>query len=151
MAALSVWEAVLDAVVTGVQGLSLTGVSSGNVVRVWSPRLVKGVDSAPRVWVYPAGAEDQPGTLTGVDDISYPVGVTMARAGNQDREANIPAMLEARQKVFRYFRNQRLSGVSEIQTCRAEPGPVLDPGKFADNVLWWTITLRFVSREARGV
>lgn len=150
----SVHYLCLQAIRTAVLSLNLTGISASNVTVKWLPRSMAEVDTMPNIVVAPIGSEQQPGTLTGQDDIGYKCAVVVFDAQNQDYVANLARNLLWRQRIFRAVRHQILSGastsLSKIITVNTEPGPVLNPQAFAGNVFMTPLVFVCVSREPRG-
>lgn len=140
----------LVAIQQRIQGLALSGIASSAVLVRWMPRSWESVDTLPCVVVAPPGREEQPGILTGRDDIQYPCVVVFLDRGNQDNTANLARNLLWRQRVFRALRHQRLAGVPEIITTDVDPTFVLDEAEWAKN--YWHSALLFLprSREVRG-
>ena len=86
------------------------------------------------------------------DDIGYPVHVSFVSVGGRQEALTYkhPRMLLWRQQVARHFRNQRLTGVSEIWQCLIEPANTFLPAEFLRNVDHSQLTVRCMSREHRG-
>lgn len=143
---------ILEAVKTGVNAIGLSGIPSAQVHRVWLPRVLEGLTTFPAVLICPVGAETDVSALTGRDDIGYPVLVALVDKQQADNVANMPRNLLWRQKVARYFRHQRLSGVTEVQLpTEIIPDQVVLPEAFSKNLFMSAILFRFVSREPRGL
>lgn len=84
------------------------------------------------------------------DDVGYPVRIDIVDNDNHAGGTTIADHLLARERIARFFRNQALSGVTEIYNCEAIPGPISDHTAFDKNLFVSTLTLRFISREIRG-
>lgn len=144
----------LAAVQTQIQALALPGLAPAGVVLAgWLAHWRQGgIDPAlPLVEVAVGGAaEEQPGVLTNVDDIAYPVAVHVVDASNRNYGLNLARYLLWRQRIFRAFRHQRLPGVPEVFTCDVTPDHVVDEKQFQDNYFRSSMLLRFRSREPRG-
>jgi len=84
------------------------------------------------------------------DDVGYPVRIDIVDNDNHSGGTTISDHLLARERIARFFRNQALSGVTEIYNCEAIPGPISDHTAFDKNLFVSTLTLRFISREIRG-
>lgn len=117
----------------------------------WVPRNLDAVDAMPGIAVNPFGREGQPGTLTGRDDINYPVTVTFFDTQAQGNAENLARDLLWRQRAFRAFRHQRLAGVPEIFTADVVPDPVADAGAYKTNLWVSSFLINFRSREVRGL
>jgi hypothetical protein len=146
----SVHYRCLTAVQQRIQGLSLSGISSAQVVIKFLGREWPDVDNPPNVMVVPYGKEGQPGLLAGRDDIEYPVVVLIFDKLNQDYTSNLARDLLWRQQIFRALRHQRLVGVPEVITVTAEPDFVVNLEAFNRNVLLSGLRLLCRSREVRG-
>jgi hypothetical protein len=95
-------------------------------------------------------AETQVGGTNVRDDIGYPVYLTFVDRSSGMYVANRPAYLLARQRIFRYFRNQRLGTIPEVYIVKPEPGPVLKITRGDYNLTLSVLVLRPISREVRG-
>jgi hypothetical protein len=93
--------------------------------------------------------ESQPGVLTGLDDIVYPVRVNICDLADAAVPTNRPTYLLWRQQIFRKFRHQRLN-VPEIILVEVDPQVVVDPKLPAYNHFITGLTLNCKSREIRG-
>jgi hypothetical protein len=69
----------------------------------------------------------------------------------QDRARDPGEILLWRERIERMFIGQYLAGVTEVYDCNVEPAPVLDPSMPAYQYVVSAFTLRFKSREPRGV
>lgn len=148
----------LTAVQARIRALSLSGIENANVlvkklpIEKWAFR-----DTGlglPGVLVTPQRETMDPRAGTNIrDDVGYGVLVTVCQADNQDHtlEAGLSERILWREKVARAFRSQRLSGVSEVYTCRIEPGDPLIPAAWLQQVHASALLLRFLSREVRGI
>jgi hypothetical protein len=139
-----------------IQSLSLEGISSAHII-VRKLATDKDIGSGLAV-EYPAivlaqlGIENQPpgGGTNLRDDVEYPVLIAILAADNRDLVANQGRYLKWREQINRAFRNQRLTGVPEVYTVRVQPGPIVSPSSFWQNIYHSSIVLRCVSRESRG-
>lgn len=86
-----------------------------------------------------------------LDDIEYPVEVSILKADNQSVTSAIDTYTKWREQIYRAFRWQRLPGVNEVYTCKVEPGTSIVPSAWQNNLLASVLTLRFTSREVRGI
>jgi hypothetical protein len=106
----------------------------------------------PIVLISPTGREGLAGSLTGRDDVVYPVAVSITDRKLGAYEADLARDLLWRQKISRAFRNQRLAGVPEVITAGVVPDWILDPGVLAQARLWKSgFLINFTSREPRGI
>lgn len=143
-------QRILEAVQSTIRNLSLSGIDSANVlVRAtpWDRNLTKPcVVIAPLQEQMPANE----GTNT-KDQIGYGVIVTFAKATNEDVTTSRNAFLEWRRRAAAAFRNQRLSGVSEVYRCTIEPLPVLLGSAFDKGLDLGGFVIRALAYEARGL
>lgn len=136
----AVIEQVLVAVRTTIQGLSLTGIDSANIVD-----MLLGDDqggSGPNVGGYPciiccynpAGGETiDPTAGTNVsDDIEYPVQVIIIATENRDQTTNRTRNWTWRDSIITVFHQKRLSGVTGGVAWRC----LVRPGTSADRPRW---------------
>lgn len=130
--------------------LSLSGMPGGNILVKWLPRHWERIDSTPQICIVPLGKEGQPGLLTGLDDIEYPVVIATIDKDNNDYTLNLALRTLWRQQIFRTFRHQRLPGVPEIITTPMVTEYVVDPALFNRNYFYSALLARFRSREVRG-
>ena len=154
----SVHYSCLLAVQGALQGLSLPGITSSNIVVVKFPWLDRAeaaglVSGYPAVLISPFGHETMfrsEGTNVR-DDVTYPCLVVFIQAPDNDLRANQNRYLLWRQMTHRAFRNQNLPGVNEIITCRVEPHEIGVHEEFVKGVWHSATVLEFISREVRGV
>lgn len=150
----SVFKNILEAVQTGIQGLSLAGISSANVqiVKVFSDREAL-TPELPGILILPLGPErmnSREGTISS-DDIWYPVGVAIFAADVQDQSIDFDQYLLWRESIRKKFISQPLAGVVSVRKCNVEPQEVVNPRRWlADNIWVSALVLRFMSRETRG-
>jgi hypothetical protein len=146
-------EQILDAVVQKIRTLNLEDVDSASVDFKWMPRKVdSSVDPLPQVQVIPINGETFPGTLTGRDDVGYPVMVVLIDSQDKDFKKNKRRNLMWRSLILKAFRFQHLTGPTEAYNCIPEQQTIIDPANFKDGNLFVSfIALRFISRERRGV
>lgn len=106
----------------------------------------------PGIIVGPTGLETLLPGLNVRDDIGYPVPVFFVDRASGEETGRMKPFLLWRERIHRYFRHQRLSGVPEIWMCAVEPGPTFDiPKELEYQFLLSSTNLRFTSREPRGV
>jgi hypothetical protein len=147
--ALAVHERALLAIQARIQGLTLDGLPVANVYAQLFPN--DKVITLPCVLLTLEGlSETQPGTLTGLDDIGYPVRISICARNDGDYVTNRGRYLLWRQQIARALRNQRLSGVTEVFDVRLEYGQVVDRKLPAFAFFVTGLTARAMSREIRG-
>ncbi len=148
----SIHKACLDAYVTRIQGLGLSGILSSSVDSRWLPRVWEDIDTLafPRIMVSPVGTEQPKDVMSTRDDIELPVLVSIVDKQNQDYVANQDRNLLWREKIASAFRHQRLVGVQSILTTDVEYQPVVDPANFQKNLFYSSILFRPRSRQTRG-
>lgn len=147
----SLHDRILDAVVTRIQGLSLSGVSSANIVKRWVPQFVPEITTLPAIFVSPIGSEGEVGGLNNRDDIGFPVLVVIIAASNQNNTDYTSRNTLWRERIQSALRHQFLSGVSEVIDCVPLFGTVFDPSFWLSEDLHWSpMAFRFMTRTARG-
>jgi hypothetical protein len=151
---------VLDAVVTLIRSLNLSGIGSNatKVFRRWLPIYLFGTDDAagggaglPMIQVGPFGRELPMDVLTNRDDVGYPVMVGFFDAVDAKLENNIPRNLKWRRQVAAAFRAQQLAGVPEVVLTVWQPDAIADVAGLHQNYQVGAMTLMFRSRETRGL
>lgn len=119
-------KTIEEAVVTVIQGLSLTGVMSVNVQRLVSSQdvAIEGVQF-PAIRVAMTGREtmDPSAGTNQSDELVYPVAVYMLDVANQDQQAKSggDTWLYWRELIAKAFHNKRLSAVSTSLKCVVQP------------------------------
>lgn len=157
----SIHEACLLAVQERIRSLGLlladgsTPLPDANVVIVKDPWITRlfGEDrglALPGIVISPVGNEQQLGGLNDLDDIGYPVFVSIVAADNQDLTTNLDVYLVWRQRIAAALRHQRLAGVASVITVNQLETSVFIPETFKQG--FWVSNLEFscVSREPRG-
>ena len=150
----AVYSNILDAVVTGIQGLNLTDIPPAHVVKrkLVSDRKTV-LPTLPGIVVASYGNK-APSPTAGTfakDDIPYQVVVCMFAASDQDLVANQDRQFQWGEAIASKFRSQPLSGVSSVITCNVVSDFSFVPTLFFNgnaDVSW--IVLKFTSRETRG-
>jgi len=148
-------DQVLAGVVSTIQGLSLTGVTSANVVSQ-----IVGDDeegAGPTVAGYPAvictcNAGETSGEGTNLrDDWVYPVTVVILSAENRSQTTNRARNFQWRQSIKRAFHNKRLSGVSggDSLPCRVIGGTIADRPRWLQNQQAQSMRIDVTIREVR--
>jgi len=150
--ALSIYEQCLDSVLATLQALSLSGISSANIVRrkvAWERRI-----TLPGIIVTPPADTNGPAT-NGQNDFAYDVLLTIAQASNEDLTANLSRHLLWRQIITGTFLpvagQAALAGVSAVHDVEVIHGPVVDGGSFKIGEDVQQLTVRCISRRNRGL
>ena len=109
----------------------------------------------PAVILSPMGQETMGPATNLRDDVAYPVVITLIFKHNvgrhQELEQDIEPFLKVRERLARAFRSQRLNGVPEIYMTNVEANSIYSPEAFSFGVWAGFMTLKFVSREVRGL
>lgn len=156
---------ILDAVVSGLRTLNMSGIGSAadRVFRRWFPAFIPGTaaDAAvpvdvgggalPQVQVAPYPKEIPAGLLTATDDVQYPVLVAFFDAAAETMDNDMPRNLKWRRQAAALFRAQRLAGVPECVVTDWQPDLIVSPDGLAQNYLVGAMTLLVRSREGRGL
>lgn len=145
----------IAAVVSRLQLLTLSGISSSNIVSIADITNTAGVVNSPCVLVarepvphqYKGGVNDR-------DDIGYPIQVLFCESDCLGSQSDVARWDKWREQAERSFRNQRLPGVTESQLASdIEPLKILDPAfrpPIYDKVVSG-FTIRVNTREVRGL
>lgn len=164
MPSASILEDVLQAVKTGVTGLTLSGLSSSNVfvlsVATARPRDLPKIDPpAPFVMIAPFGGETiDPGAGTNLrDDIVYPVLIAIldpnGQANGQTQgAADRDQVAGWRQQIRRLFHNKitAFSGIASVFNSVVQPQAIVDPPMWIERSMFVSgLVVRVSSREAR--
>lgn len=152
----SLVKQLMEAVGTTIRSLSLTGISSVNVLEQWMPRVLRDVEasSLPKVFVCPWDRLSFPGILTGKDDIGVPIVVVFVAAQNQDQTTNISRNTDWTWKTLSAFRYQQISGISSfygVYNCIPEVDVQVNPDWFMTGLYVSAFVLRFITRSPRGL
>lgn len=147
---LAVMSEIVDAVVTEIEGLVLSGVADADVIRVKRP--VNPKDGAAStdtgIQVFSINQQDVGGTNER-DDTSYRIGIVAYQKSNQDQDLNDDRPPLWIQRIRRLFNNKRLAGVSEVYICKTEPITTVDPIRFSNQYDVANIVVRAITREVR--
>lgn len=149
-------EEVLAGVRSVIAGLTLTGLSSANVVAMLVGDDEEGngpnVPGFPCViCCYEGGEAVDPSAGTNLrDDVVYPVSVVILSSENRsntNRERN----LKWRQQIRRAFHHQRLSGVTagHAWKCEVRPGAIADRPRWLQNQHAQVLVVAVTVREPR--
>lgn len=155
----SVLEDILQAVKTGITGLSLSGLSSSSVI-VCKTSLIRKKEfdtgSLPAVTVAPIGSE-QINTAAGSnvrDDVVYGIVISIVGSDEQDQGTSRDTWFGWRQSIRRKFHN-KLDAFSSITAAAiinstVTPGPIVDKDSWLDNSLFVShLLIQVTSRESR--
>ena len=147
----SIYETILQAVASEIQGLGLTDIPSTSVVVGKVPTDRKDLlQTIPGIVVTPWGDSLEVGGSNVSDDIGYPVFIAMIQKSNTSQSENRDRALQWSESIVKKFRNKRLAGVSTTYICRVKRDSKFDPSMFfSANVDVNTILLSFENRELR--
>jgi len=148
----SVQERILLAVEADIRAIapaSLPGLPAAYVRAQMAPNEVP--IGLPGVLITPQATDPNVGTLNNRDDFQKPAVVMIVDRNPKEYVARMGTYLLWRERIVRYFISQRLAGVPEVYSCRFEPAPIFDPKLPAYEFLVSAFTLRFLTREVRGV
>lgn len=156
----TVHDRVLDAVVSLVRSLNLSGIGATalKVQKRWFPQFVPGTDDAtgageglPMIIVSPYPREVPLGLLTNRDDVGYPVILGLFDRTNETMDENITRNLKWRRQIAAAFRAQQLAGVPEVVVCEWQPESIVGPDTLAQQMAVGAMGFMFRSRETRGL
>lgn len=140
-----------------IQSLALEGLSADNIFvqTVANDRNCAPSDSQlPCIQLSPVGREEMHAAdATNLrDTVAYSILVAILAADNLDQTSGFSQKLTWRQAIARAFRNQPLPGVDEVFQCEVSPEEVVSAEAFfRRNLLLSALTLRFMTREPRGI
>jgi len=145
----SIYTQVLDAVVSRIQGLTLTDISTSSIVkrkRPWDRDITK-----PAIIVSPAPLNrDHKAGNNEFDETQYRCLVTIWSASNQDLTSNLDRHLQWGQDITRAFENQQaISTVDEVTNCVVDPISIVIPDEFARGYDVQTLMVRAHALEGR--
>lgn len=154
----SVLDRCLNAIQGKIQGLTLAGLdtppgdlTAGQVYAKPAIDLNKLQVDLPAVFVTPGGSEAIEGMVSGLDDIGYPVAVTIVDRWSPTYTPPAPTYYKWREQIHRALRFQRLPGVIEVYTVKPEPRAIVEWKTLEFNTFYCGILFRCISREGRGV
>lgn len=149
----SIEERCLLAVQAGIQDMAAAGSIGVQAAHVYVKMALDDKNvRMPAVILTPAEPEQVRVTGTNAkDDIAYPVVVQIVDRNSQDYTAKLSPYLLWRQNAMRYFRNQRLAGVSEVYNVEVSPEVIFDPMMPAYQYMVSAFVLRCIAREQRGI
>lgn len=147
---------ILDAVVSGIQAItptSLSGLAASDVKKLQAIPLdvVAAGLNLPCIIVSPTAAETVGQGTNLRDDWGKPAVVSICDRRPVMDGSKLDKYLIWRERIIRYFATQRLSGVDEVIGCTVEPATIIDPKLGMYQFLVSGFTLRFRTREQRGV
>jgi hypothetical protein len=148
----STWEQCCDALVTGIQSLTLSGLANSKIQKFWFPDTNKNIQPVPPcVQIFPTSKEQYKNQLTGLDDVGYAVAVLFIDVANRGSQQNMTRDLLWRSITASAFRFQALTQVSNCYNCNIDPGIVVDPvGWQKNNYIYSSLVFVFICRERRG-
>ena len=153
----STYKQIMDEVKDQIAGLSLSGVSSGNIklMKVSTDRK-REIASLPAVLVSPYG---QPTSITGTpaatvsqDVIQYPVAVVCVQASNQHQTTNFDRMTLWLEQIRKEFQFQPIAAVTagNCYTCEVDLRDAFEPSAWFNNLDVGGRVLRFNAQETRS-
>jgi len=150
---------ILEAAVTAIQDLNLTGVSDANIKAIEAAETAEELEGCFTGKPYIALMIVDGETIDALgpspveyDDVGYPVFVGIVACRTADDEATDDAQRLWRQTIRTAFIRQRLvSGATTLaHTCIFEPRPAVNARMRRLNNIWSSsFVLRFHTREAR--
>lgn len=105
----------------------------------------------PGILICPLGQESIAAATNYRDDIGYPIVIATMARNNQEVVTYLPRYTLWREKLFRAFRQGRLPGVTEVYDMGVEPGPIVGPEQFNQNIWTSAMLIRCTAREPRGL
>lgn len=131
---------ILDAAVTALQALTLTGITSTNIVQLTVPDdKDRWIPDLPGIIVAPFGTEAFARGTNKSDDIGYPVLIAILDSGNEQNTTSLDARLLWRETILDHFIHNRL-GVAGVSIY----DQTIEPASIVDQAAWYQKQL-FVS------
>lgn len=150
-------DALRDALVTAIEGLSLSGISAGNVVGLQTlEERPEQIDAgSPAVLVAPFGSETLTPATNLSTDYGYPFAVVFLASTDNDQAAGFSQRMTWRSSVMDKF-DQNPSSVSVTlptgvwhQDTRVEPLSMVDPPAWFKGIFASGLVVRFICRKRR--
>ena len=142
----SIAKQCYDAVVTGIQALSLSGLETTevNLRKVVRDRahIHRGVTLAPMRATEAAGTNER-------DDFGYGVLVIFVQGTGNGYGDDIERVSQWRQQVRKTFHNKRLSGVTQSSVCSVQHGDPFLPKELQGQNDVSSLVIRCWTRETR--
>lgn len=143
----SVAQQISNALVTQIQSIGLTGLSSTEIVArkfAWnSGGFYRGISVVPLPEKVRALYPNE------CDDIGYQFGIFFVTGSNPQFGDTLANVREWRQKVRRKFINQRLTGVSSVYICRVTHEELYAPREYTRGHEVGTLVVTCWAREER--
>lgn len=105
----------------------------------------------PGILICPIGTEKMTGGTNTQDDIGYPVSVFIVAKDDRNLRDNINLYTRWRQLAIRALRDYKSIAVAGVHRAIIEPAPIIHPGGWNAGMLITAFTVRYLSRESRGV
>jgi len=150
----SVLYRVLQDVQATIQGMSLSSLSSGNVLLLKSinDRALSSIkNTLPAIVIAPL-QEEMPRNagLNDRDDVTYNVAVAIVAADNQDQAVNYALELNWRENCRRAFHAKQLGpSTTESVVCWVKPQAVIHPEAWYANLFLSLMVIQCICREVR--
>jgi hypothetical protein len=144
-----VYKRIRDAVVARLKLLGLAGIVNKNIVGR-EIRIQRDLALPCCVVSYGTPSMDLRAGVLSLDEVVYPIDVAFFDKDNESHDKDGTYTLWE-EKAAKGFRNQRLTGVSEVFNCAVTPGPAIDFEAWKSNEFLGALTLKFSSRESRGI
>jgi hypothetical protein len=150
----SVLYRALSDVQSTIQGLSLSGISSGNVLLLKSlnDRALQSLASTlPAIVIAPLQEEmPRDAGLNDRDDITYNIAVAIVAADNQNQAVNYALELNWRENCRRAFHAKALGPLTtESVVCWVRPQAVIHPDAWYANLFLSMLVVQAICREVR--
>jgi hypothetical protein len=145
----------LLAVQARIQSLNLAGVAGASVVIREAPTDRGmgdgGAVAMPAILVTPVAVEQLVIATSARDDVGFPIFVGIVDISNQELAIDLATRLKWREQIIRAFSNQRLTGVAEVHQVTVEPGSILQPGAYQQNLFASALVVFCQARLTRGL
>lgn len=141
----SVHGKLIDATVSAIEGLNLSGVADANVlgqaVAEGKESATSGVSNYPAIVVSPVNRETIPplGGTNKRDEVTYPVQVAIVDAANRSQSlTQLDTWLKYREDLIDHFIHNRVSitGNHRVSDQTIVPGPIVEPNAWREKDLF---------------
>lgn len=154
MASNIVYDDIMTALVTTIQGLELSPIQPERVYRRMLPRVAESLESLPCVLVAPGPGGEALEPLSFEDDLAYAVTyqaeIVVVAASNANLQVLEPTVEKWRQRLRRSLQNHTLNGVPEVYRIQIRPSPPFERRLLNSQYAYSGQVFLFTAAEQRG-
>lgn len=151
---MAVLTTILNAVQSQIIGMSLTGMTDANVLRMKVP--VNRAQDLPRdnpypcILIAPYGAEEPVDGTNESDDIKYPVLIVILAADQNEQDFELDKYFTWREQIRQKFHYKRLTGCTTVYQGEVFPQAIVEASAwFTEAKFISSLLVKFTSRELR--